>query len=162
MEIFTNVVFYLLVLIVITSIIVILISKQTKVYLWSTITTFSAIAGLYIILKSPVMFVVQIIFFVLGTGLILFLGASDFKAEDKFSLNLSTKTFLTLLFLGTFVLLGAPFLIQQIKAQIISGFCIEHFFPSINSFVNLVLILFSILIIALLSGFYTIAFWRKK
>lgn len=162
MGIFANIVFYILVIITAFSIFTILFSKNTKVYLLSTIVTFMGIAGLYTLLKSPTMFLVQIIFFVIGSACLLLFGTKEFKNENKSSFNFNLKTFFTLLIMVIFMLLTPPFLYQKIKAQVISNFCIEQVFPSTTLLSSLVFILFSILIIAVLSGFYTIAFWRKK
>ena len=162
MDFFTNLSFYFLTLVAIVSIIIVLIAKEVRIYLTSAITTFSSMAGLYILLKSPTMFMVQIIFFTLGVGTILLINAKDLKPEKNKTYCLGVKTFVSLFLLAVLVILLTPFIISQIKAQIISTFCVEQFFPSETSFMNFILILFSILIISLLSGFYTIAFWRKK
>lgn len=162
MEIFANIVFYFLVLIAIFSIITILFSKNTKIYLLSTIITFTSISGLYILLKSPVMFIAQITFFTLGAGAILLISTANFSPEKKLSFNLNIKTIFSLITLCLFIFLSAPFLANQIKNLIISTFCSEAIYTSSTPFANVALILFSIIIIATLSGFYTIAFWRKK
>ena len=162
MGILANIVFYLLAIITVVSIVTILFSKNTKVYLPCAVVTFSSVAGLYILLKSPVMFVAQIILFALGSGAILMLGTKDFKTEDKLTFNFNLKTIFSLIFLSIATLLMAPFFIQQIKNQVISTFCTEQTFASASPFANLMFVMFSILIITLLSGFYTIAFWRKK
>ena len=93
---------------------------------------------------------------------ILLLGTKDFRIEDKLTFNFNLKTLFSLLFLSIATLLMAPFFIQQIKNQVISTLCTEQTFASASPFVNLMFVMFSILIITLLSGFYTIAFWRKK
>lgn len=162
MKIFANVVFYLLLLITLASVVTILVSREAKIYITGAIIAFTSIAGLYILLKSPVMFVAQLVFFALGTGSILLFGINNFKPERKSTFNLNVKTVFSLFLLALFVFLSTPFLIQQIKSRVISTFCIEQTFVQINSFVSLVLILFLIIIITVLSGFYTVAFWRKK
>lgn len=162
MEIFANTTFYLFVIIAAVSVLTVIFAKNTKVYLPACIITLACISGLYILLKSPVMFLIHSVFFTLGGGAILTLGAKDFANEDKSTFNLNLKTFFSILLFTVFVLLTAPFFISQINAQTISTFCIEQNLPCYVPAVNLGLIIFSILIIALLSGFYTIAFWRKK
>ena len=162
MGILANIVFYLLAIITVVLIVTILFSKNTKVYLSCAVIAFSSVAGLYILLKSPVMFVAQVIFFTLGAGAILLLGTKDFRIEDKLTFNFNLKTIFSLIFLSIATLLMAPFFIQQIKNQVISTFCTEQTFVSTSPFANLMFVMFSILIITLLSGFYTIAVWRKK
>ena len=162
MENLANIAFYLLISTAIVSVILILVSKEAKVYIASTIVTFASIAGLYILLKSPVMFIIQTVFFVLGAGAILILGLNNFKPEKRATLFFKPETIFCFLGLCLFIFLCAPFLINRIKAQVISTFCIEQTFTPMYSFTNLILIMFLILIIATLSGFYTVAFWRKK
>ena len=162
MEIFANTMFYLLMIIAAVSVLTIIFAKNTKIYLTASIVTLGCISGLYIMLKSPVMFLVHNIFFTLGTGIILTLNTKGFANEDKTTFNLNLKTFFSILLFAIFILLTTPFFISQISAQVISTFCIEQKLPFYVPVVNLSLVLFSILTIALLSGFYTIAFWRKK
>lgn len=162
MEIFANTTFYLFVIIAAVSVLTVIFAKNTKVYLPACIITLACISGLYILLKSPVMFLIHSVFFTLGGGAILTLGAKDFANEEKLTFNFNVKTFLSILLFAVFILLLAPFFIHQINAQITGGFCIEQKLQSYTSLVNLCLIIFSVLTIALLSGFYTIAFWRKK
>ncbi len=162
MEIFANAAFYLIALFAVISVLTVLFAKNTKVYLFAAVILFACISGLYLLLKSPVAFLVHTVFFTFGTGVILLLGAKDFANEEKLTFNFNVKTFLSILLFAVFILLLAPFFIHQINAQITGGFCIEQKLQSYTSLVNLCLIIFSVLTIALLSGFYTIAFWRKK
>ena len=162
MEIFANAMFYLLATVALASVFLILFAKDVKIYVLGAIATFISICGIYILLKSPLMFIVQSIFFVIGTGTVIFLGTRDFSTDRKAKLNFNKKTFSSIFLLCVFTLLVAPFFIYQISSQTVNTPAISQSAEMFAPFINLGLFLLSILLIALLSGFYTIAFWRKK
>lgn len=162
MEKFANAMFYLLTLLAFASSLFVLVSRETRVYLVSAVIAFISIGGLYTLLKSPVMFVAQIVFFALGTGAIILWGGLDFKPEKKPAYSLNIKTMLSCAFLCLFVLMISPFLVRQLNTQKLNDFNCAQSIGHIANILDVNLIIISIALIALLSGFYTIAFWRKK
>ena len=157
MEKIANALFYLPVLLTFGFCLVVLFAKEAKIYIAAAIGIFAAISGFYILLRSPVMFCAQCAFFMLGLGAVMFYGSKNFKDEEKSSFNFNFRTFLTPFLLGVFVLLAAPFSL----ALVLNNNKTSSFFE-LGSIFDVNLILLSIIIVTLLSGFYTIAFWRKK
>lgn len=162
MEKIANAIFFLLTFLAFASSVFILISKEAKVYLASAVIAFVSIGGLYLFLKSPIMFVAQIIFFALGIGAIIVWGGFDFESDKKETFNLDIKTLFAPALLCVFVLLVSPFIVKQMSVQKINTFCNDEILPKLASLADINLIILSVLIIIALSGFYTVAFWRKK
>lgn len=162
MEKFANAVFFLLTFLAFASSVFILVSKEARVYLASAIIAFISIGGLYLLLKSPIIFVAQIVFFALGIGLIILWGGFDFKTEKTTKTAANLKTLFTPALLCFFVLFVSPFLAKQMNMQKINNFYSDEIIPNLVSFVDINILILSVLVLALLSGFYTIAFWRKK
>lgn len=162
MEKFANAVFFILTFLAFASSVFILVSRESRVYLASAVIAFISIGGLYLLLKSPIIFVAQIVFFALGIGLIILWGGFDFKVQKTVKANASLKALFTPALLCFFVLLISPFLAKQMNMQKINSFYSDEIIPNLVSFVDINIIILSILVIITLSGFYTIAFWRKK
>lgn len=162
MEKFANAVFFILTFLAFASSVFILVSRESRVYLASAVIAFISIGGLYLLLKSPIIFVAQIVFFALGIGLIILWGGFDFKVQKTVKANASLKALFTPALLCFFVLLISPFLAEQMNMQKINSFYSDEIIPNLVSFVDINIIILSILVIITLSGFYTIAFWRKK
>ena len=157
MEKIANALFYLPVLLIFGFCLVILFAKEAKIYIAAAIGIFAAISGFYILLRSPVMFFAQCVFFMFGLGAIMFYGCKNFKEEEKSGFNFNLKTLITPFILSFFVLLCAPFSLSLALNKKEAG----NFFE-LGPIFDVNLILLSVIIITLLSGFYTIAFWRKK
>lgn len=162
MEKFANAAFYILTFLAFASSLVILLSKEAKFYTCSAVVAFISVGGLYILLKSPAMFVIQIVFFALGLGALLVYTGYEFKPEKKSGLNLNFKTYVMPVVLTVFILLLMPFLAHQVQMQKFNTVHLDEILTAIQTGLNLNLILISTVVIAALSGFYTIAFWRKK
>lgn len=159
---FASAAFYLFICLAFVSTLVILLSKQAKYYTLGAICAFISIGGLYLLLKSPVMFIFEIVFFVTGLGALLIYLGNNTQDEDKTLLNLNFKTLLAPAALGVFALLVTPFLTNQVylsKIPILNDIDFLNIF--IDTF-DLNILLISLIAIAALAGFYTIAFWRKK
>ena len=98
----------------------------------------------------------------LGFGLLVIFLGNDFNVEMKNPINKDIKTLIAPFILSIFILLIAPFLANQILSQKTNFDYLKNFFFEFASSLDLVLILLTIVLIIVLSGFYTIAFWRKK
>lgn len=162
MEKIANLAFYLLAFMTFISSLVVLVSKSARYYFLGAIAVFMSIGGIYLLLKSPLMFVIQIVFFALGFGLLVIFLGNDFNVEMKNPINKDIKTLIAPFILSIFILLIAPFLANQILSQKTNFDYLKNFFFEFASSLDLVLILLTIVLIIVLSGFYTIAFWRKK
>ena len=92
MEKIANLAFYLLAFMAFISSLVVLVSKSARYYFLGAIAAFMSIGGIYLLLKSPVMFVIQIVFFALGFGLLVIFLGNDFNVEMKNPINKDIKT----------------------------------------------------------------------
>ncbi len=161
MDTISNTLFYFLAALVFISSVVILVSKEAKTYVVAAIVTFLSIAGFFVLIKSPLMFIIQILFFTLGLGALLIYLSTDVEPIKKRDFSFNYKTFLTPVVLGVFALLFFPFINSQAQSYQINTYSTD-IIGKIVSTLNVNLIVITMIVLVVLSGFYSIVQWRRK
>lgn len=135
--------------------------KKTKYYTISSIFALFGLAFVYLISKSYTLFLINFSLLVVAFGAILLYLTKDAPDEFLFKKNPIKSAFLKT-FVVVLVLLF-PFTLYLKNTQFAHNELFRvDFLAEITKNLDFNSFLVAILLFALLNGFYTIAFWRKK